>query len=283
MRHPTFAITTLLAAATTVATPALAQDSVTTAATDPLRDTITIAVGAGIAPRYEGSRDSAFIPAVAARGVVRGVAFNTNGTELDTDLIPRTRPTGGKLLLGPVVHVTLNRSSLGRVRDPQIIALGKVKPAVELGGQIGYTQTGVITSAYDTLTLAVSYVHDVTGVHDGGIFTPSITYGTPLSTRAYVGFVASADHVDRRYAQTYFGVTPVQSAASRLVSYTPGSAWKDVALSGLANYSLTGDLRHGLSLFGIVSHAWLLGDIRRSPVVRQSGQWFAAAGLAYTF
>lgn len=270
MRH-SFLAGIALSSVVGIAGPALAKD------------TVTIAVGGGTVPRYEGSDRSTIIPAVGIRGTVSGIAFTSNGTGIDTDVIPRKAPTGGKLLLGPVAHLTYNRSSLRRIRDAQIIALGKIKPTVELGAQIGYTQTGVVTSDYDTLTVAVAYLHDVTGIHDSGIVTPSISYGTPLSQRSFVGLSASADHVESDYARTYFGVTPGQSTASGLRAYDARGGWKDFSISGVANYALSGDLRKGVSLFAIANHEWLLGNFKRSPIVKQSGQWYVGGGVAYTF
>ncbi|WP_293881896.1 MipA/OmpV family protein [Sphingomonas sp.] len=272
----------LLLAAAAVATPALAQD----ARKNPsavYEDSIIIGVGAASVPRYEGSNDNTFIPAAAARGTIGGYGFTFAGTTLSTDIIPYRASTGGKLVLGPVAHLTLNRTSDKRTRDPQIRALGKIDKAIEVGGQFGYTQTGVFTSDYDTLNATVSAVYDVTGTHESVIITPSISYGTPISRKAFVGINASADYVGGKYARTYFGVTPGQSLASGLPTYTPGDGFRDFSVNGLANYSLTGDLRGGLSLFGVVSYERLIGDFARSPVVRDRNQMIYAAGLAYTF
>ncbi|CAN5228893.1 hypothetical protein BH09PSE3_BH09PSE3_11050 [soil metagenome] len=271
----------LLLAASAIATPALAQDERTNAGA--FKDTIIIGVGAASIPRYEGSSDNTFIPAAAANGTIDGYGFTIAGTTLSTDIIPYRNATGGKLVLGPVAHLTLNRNSGKRVRDSQIRALGDIDMAVEVGAQVGFTQTGVITSDYDILTATVSAVYDVTGTHDSVIITPSISYGTPLSKKFFVGVNAAADYVGGKYARTYFGVTPAQSLASGLTPYTPGDGFKDVYVTGLANYSLSGDLRHGLSLFGIVSYERLLGDFGRSPVTQDRNQMIYAAGLAYTF
>lgn len=271
----------LLLAASAIATPALAQDARTN--TGPFEDSIIIGVGAASIPRYEGSSDNTIIPAAAARGTIGGYGFTIVGTTLSTDIIPYTEAVGGKFVLGPVAHLTLNRNSGKRTRDAQIRALGKIDMAVEVGGQVGYTQTGVITSDYDTLTATVSAVYDVTGTHKSVIVTPSISYGTPLSKSMYVGINAAADYVGGRYARTYYGVTPGQSLASGLSVYTPGDGFKDVSLSGLVNYSLSGDLRRGLSVFGVASYMRLLGDFGRSPIVRDRTQMIYAVGLAYTF
>ncbi len=268
-----------------LANPVFAQD----ASSDPeaagaaARDTLTIGVGAAVTPRYEGSGDYQLIPAGAVRGKVSGISFSTAGTALFTDLVPSSGGTGWKFVLGPVARLTLNRSSRRITRDPAIVALGRIPPAAELGAHVGFSRTGVITSAYDNLTFDLAAAHDVSSVHDSLIVTPSVNYGTPLSRKVFVGVSAGATYVGRGYAQRYFGVDNRQFLASGLPAYTIGSGFKDVTLGALANFSLTGDLRKGLSLFMIGSGSRLLSDFARSPVVRDRTQYFAGAGLAYTF
>jgi MipA family protein len=266
-------------AALSLASPALAQD----ADSDPNRDTITVGVGGAVLPRYEWSGDYRLSPAGAIRGKVSGVSFITQGTALFVDLVPSSGGPGTKFNLGPMAHLTLNRSSLKTTRDLQVRALGRVPVAVEVGGHVGVTRTGLITSDYDSLNVDVSVSHDVTGVHNSLIVTPSITYGTPLSRKSYLGIYASANHVGSGYARTYFGVTPAQTLASGLTTYAPRAGFKDINGGLFGSVSLTGDLRHGLSLFGITAYSKLIGDAGRSPIVRERSQWFGGAGVAYTF
>ena len=59
--------------------------------------------------------------------------------------------------------------------------------------------------------------------------------------------------------------------------------WK---LTALVNQSITGDLTHGLSIFGAATYSRLVGSIGRSPFVDDRGsksQWQSVLGLAYTF
>ena len=78
-------------------------------------------------------------------------------------------------------------------------------------------------------------------------------------------------------------MTPSQSLASLLPAYTPDSGIKDINFGLLANLSLSGDLRKGLSLFAVGNYEKLLGDFARSPVTRDRSQWFGGVGLAFTF
>jgi MipA family protein len=272
------------AAALSLAMPALAQNATPDPeAADDGRDTLTIGIGALVTPRYEGSDDYRIIPGGALRGRVSGLSFSTVGTALFTDVIPSAEQGKWKFVFGPVAHLTLNRSSRKTVRDPQIVALGKIPVAVELGGHAGLSKTGVVTSAFDNLNFDVAVTHDVGSVHKSLIVTPSVSYGTPLSRRAYVGISASATHVGSGYAQRYFGVDAAQSVTSGLAVASPGAGFKDVSFGALANLSLTGDLRRGLSLFALGNGSRLLGEFGRSPIVRSRTQWFGGLGLAYTF
>ena len=154
------------------------------------------------------------------------------------------------------------------------------------GGFAGLGKTGVLTSDYDKLTASLTYVRDVNDAHDSYVITPTLDYGTPLSTKAYVGIAASANYVGGDYADYYFTVTPAGALASTLPAFDAGKGWKDWNLSGFATVALTGDLLHGLGLVVGARYSRLLGDFARSPVVSVAGdkdQWLGTVGLSYTF
>jgi MipA family protein len=267
------------------ATPLYAQDApAQDAVIDRNKDTLMIGIGGAIAPSYDGSDNYRFLPIAAIRGKVSGIGFTTLGTQLFVDVIPDNSENGLDFQFGPVAGIRLDRTR--QIKDAQVRALGELDTPVELGGYVGIAKTGVITSAYDTVSASVAYVHDVAGAHDSYIITPTITYGTPLNQAMYIGVTASADYVGHKYAQSYFGVTPAGSLASGLAPYSPGKGLKDVSFGLLGNYALSGDLRRGMSVFAIGNYARLMGDFKRSPVVADAGnanQWFGGIGLAYTF
>jgi outer membrane protein len=268
-----------------IAVPAMAQDnrSSETTQTDPNANTVTIGVGVGVIPRYDGADDYYLTPIGGARGKLGGVGFSIIGLTAFTDFVPATAMTGGKFVFGPMAHLTLNRSDLRRNRDGRIAALGTIKPAVEVGVHAGYEWTGVITSDYDVLSLDVAVSHDVTSIHKSYVVSPSISYGTPLSKRIFVGLTISADYVGGDYARTYYGITPAQSAASGFPVYTLGEGFNSANAGLIAGYSLSGDLRRGFTLFAAGNYSRLLGETARSPVVRDKNQLIGAVGIAYTF
>ena len=275
------------------AAPATAQNATTAtppdtgaAADDFRRETITIGAGAAYLPDYEGSNDYRFTPVPGAVGSIKGFNFTLAGNRLSVDLIPDRPRAGVDFQLGPIGVVNFNRSSLKSIDDRRVRALGERDTAIELGGYVGVGKTGVITSEYDRISVSLSYRHDVSNVHDSGIFQPSINYLTPISRKAAVGIFASAEHVQDGYADAYYTVLPGQVAVSGLPAYRARGGWKNYTLGALATVSLTGDLLHGFKLVGGGTYARLLNDFGDSPIVRIAGrrsQFLGVLGLAYTF
>jgi outer membrane protein len=278
-----------LALLATLATPALAQS--TDAAPAPAStlpdpndnsDQLTIGVGGALLPDYTGSNDYRLTPALVVRGRVHGISFTTQGTSLEVNLIPRGRDKFS-LSAGPIVGLGLNRN--GKIKDPVVALLPKRKKAIELGGFVGASLHG-LTNPYDALGAKVAVTHDVGGAHRSTIVSPSVDFSTPVSRSTFVGLSAGLDFVSSRFAQYYFGVTPVEATLSGLPAYAPRGGLKDWKVNLLAVHSLNGNLLHGLSIAGTLGYSRLQGDFKRSPLVAQrgtAGQWLGALGLGYSF
>jgi outer membrane scaffolding protein for murein synthesis (MipA/OmpV family) len=249
-------------------------------------DFVIAGVGLAAMPRYEGASDYQLLPVPGAIGQVSGIAFTAVGNRASADLLTVRLSDRWHAAMGPVAALGLNRTHLSVVKDARIRALGKVGMAVELGGSVGLVGRGVVTSAYDRLSVSLAVRHDVAGGHEGTLVEPTITYLAPLSRKLLVLVVAQADRADDRYAATYFTVTPAQSAASGLPAFAARGGWKNATLGLAIDRSLTGDVTHGLSL--VAGGAWtrLMGDFADSPVTRLAGkrdQWMGGVGLAWTF
>ena len=268
-----------------VATPALAQEDGPPIDPEKLEgNSLTIGLGLGAVPSYEGSNDTVLAVVPGARGRVERINFSLRGNRFVADIIPTPGGPGWDFQLGPVAQVNFNRSAA--IVDAQVKRLPKLKTAIELGGYVGIGRQGLITSDYDKLNLSVGYVHDVAGAHGSYVITPSIDYSTPLSTKAFVGLSVSGDYMGSGYARTNFGIDAAGSAASGLPAFGASKGWKDWTVAGLGNVSLTGDLTHGLSVLGAVSYRRLLNDAAASPITSIAGsrdQWSGVLGLAYTF
>ena len=266
------------------AVPALAQPVNDAAMPNPndQSDNFTIALGGAWIPDYEGSNDYEGTPFAAIRGRVNGMSFSTRGTYLYLDLIRRP-DSGADFDAGPIVGFRRERTS--KVEDDFVTDLPERNTAIEIGGFVGMTFHG-LTNPYDALSLRLDVVNDVGGAHKSTIFTPNIEFGTPLSSRTYVGAALSADFVAGRYAEYYYSISPAEGFVAGLPAYDADGGMKNWKLSVLANQAITGDLNHGLSIFGAGTYSRLVGDIADSPIVAGRGsrsQWQAALGLAYTF
>ena len=272
------------------ATPALAQGAGDPGLPNPndQSDVFTIALGGAWIPDYEGSNDYEGTPFAAIRGRVNGMSFSTRGTYLYLDLIRRP-DSGIDFDAGPIVG--FRRERTGKVKDDFVTRLPERDTAIELGGFVGATFHG-LTNPYDQLSLRLDVVSDVGGAHKSTIFSPAIDFGTPLSKHTYIGASLSADFVSNRYADYYYSyafIGPMGGIGTLAIppsSYDADGGMKNWKLSALINQSITGDLTHGLSIFGAGTYSRMVGSIGRSPFVDDRGsksQWQSVLGLAYTF
>jgi len=269
-----------------LATPALAQGPAgePDAPIEERPGDFTVGLGAAYGPSYEGSDNFTIRPAGVLRADLGPVTLTTRGTYLYADLLDGDAAEGGlDLEAGPIAGVRLNRTS--GVKDARVRRLGELDAAIELGGFAGVGYKG-LTNPYDRLGVRVEYLTDVADVHGGYVISPSIEFQTPLSTAIFVGASLSAEFANDEYADTYFSVSPAGTAASGLSTFDADGGYKNWSASLFAAYSLSGDLRRGLALFGLANYKKLQNDFRRSPLVSEAGdadQFFGAVGVSYTF
>jgi MipA family protein len=279
---------TCVVLAACLATPAFAQSS---AAAGSLpspeevasKDMITVAVGGALTPDYEGSNDYRIIPVAAIRAKVSGITFVTRGSYLYVDFIPGNAKIDFDA--GPIIGVRFN--SRRNIDDTIVKLLPKRKRAIEAGAFAGLSLHG-LTNPYDTLSFRFDVLHDIGGAHKSTTFSPSLEFSTPVSRTTFVGANVGAEFVGNKFADYYFSITPEDSLATGgvLPPFNAGGGLKNWNAGLLASQSITGNLLHGLSIFGLGQYSRLVGDFKRSPIVSQRGsasQWTGALGLAYTW
>ena len=248
-------------------------------------DWLTLGIGVGYGPSYEGSDDYTVFPAPLAQGSVGGLEFGARGPGLYVDLIADgDNESNVKFLAGPLFRVRLDRNS--KIKDPVVRSLGKEDVAIEVGATAGISFSKVL-NPYDTLTISGDIQWDVAKAHRGRLITPAVSYSTPLSKAIFTNLSLSAVHVDDNYADTYFSIDALGSAASGLPVFDADGGWKSYGATLLGGVDLSGDARDGgWGTFALVSYSRLTGDAKRSPVTSIRGdadQWFLAAGVSYTF
>jgi len=174
---------------------------------------------------------------------------------------------------------------LFRSHDDIVELLPKRKRAFEVGGFAGVSVQG-LTNPYDTLGFRIDVTHDIGSAHKSTIVSPNIEFSTPLSRTTYASLSGGMEFVSNKFADYYYTITPADSVASGLPVFNAGGGMKNWKLGLLLNQSLSGDLLHGFSIFGLGQYSHLQGDFKRSPIVSQRGsasQWLGALGVAYTW
>ncbi|MFN0045331.1 MAG: MipA/OmpV family protein [Sphingorhabdus sp.] len=248
-------------------------------------DWLTLGIGAGYAPSYDGSDNYTFFPAPLAQGSVSGFDFGARGPGLYVDLVRDTNSRKNvKILAGPLVRVRTDRN--GDIKDAVVRSLGKEDVAIEVGATAGVSITQMM-NPFDRLTLSADVQWDVAKAHRGRIISPSISYSTPLTPAIFTSLSLSAIHIDDNYADTYFSIDAAGNLASGLPQFDADGGWKSFGASFLGGFDLSGDARDGgWSVFGLANYSRLTGDAKRSPVTSIRGdanQYFLAAGVSYTF
>lgn len=247
-------------------------------------DFVTVGVGAGYGPSYDGSDDYRVIPAPVIIGSVDGYDFATRGPGLFVDLIKDQKDAKVDFIAGPFARVRLDRNS--GIKDPVVKLLGERDVAVELGGSVGVEFNGAL-NPFDSVTFQTDILFDVAGAHSGTVISPSISYSTPLSTATFVSLTASTEWVDDDFADYYYSISPAGSTASGLPVFNAEGGFKSIGVSILGAYDLSGDVRDGgWGLFALGSYSKLQNDAAATPITSirgDSDQWFGAAGINYTF
>jgi outer membrane scaffolding protein for murein synthesis (MipA/OmpV family) len=221
-------------------------------------------IGATYLPYYEGSNHYRLVPTPAFDIRYKEIAFLSNGDGIGVNLIH-----GELYRAGIAVGYDVGRNAhlSGRLNG-----LGNVEPAAEPRLFAEYTIMPVVLSAN---------IRHAIGGHDGfigdvGAYMPVVGNDTVI---VFVG--PGLSFADRRYMQSYFGVTAVQSAASR---------------ANFPVYAVSGGIK--TASFGLVgiyhlSDAWylnadlgterLLGSAEGSPIVQSATQFGLTLALGYQF
>lgn len=156
---------------------------------------------------------------------------------------------------------------------PELFGLNDVDATFELGAKVGYT--------FDWIRPWVAARYGLGG-HSGFvgetgldfIFRPASFFQWSVGPRA--------SFANRDYMETYFGVTPAESAASgTLAAYSPGGGFKSVG----AELNVRYEFAPQWAVRGELIYEKLIGDAADSPItqVGSSNQYTAKLGLTYVF
>jgi outer membrane scaffolding protein for murein synthesis (MipA/OmpV family) len=175
---------------------------------------------------------------------------------------------------GPVANFAFPR----RVSDQPaaLKGLGDVAFTLETGGFVRY-DFGQFVAA------KVEARQGVNG-HRGLVVDMSADLNAPpmVNNRLFLSIGPRFSYYDHRYSQSYFGVTPLQSAAS---GYAPFQASDGETVGGEIASVFVVSHRITWTIFG--DYQRLLGDIARSPIVRGAygsrDQYVVGSAVTYRF
>jgi MipA family protein len=247
-------------------------------------DWLTLGVGAGFGASYEGSDDSVAFPFGLIAGKVKGVGITPRPAGLSLDLVPDGEDSRVSLSFGPVARIRSNR--VNRIVDPVVSLLPRRKTAVEVGVAGGVAISGLL-NPFDQLSFSLDAQWDIAGAHKGAVFSPGVSYATPLSRATFATLALSAEHVSQSYADAYFTVTSADATASGLPAFRARRGVKSLGAGLIVAHDLSGNLLDGgWSVFGALGYSRLLGDARRTPITSVRGsaeQMLFGGGISYTF
>lgn len=228
-----------------------------------------VALGAGVAPEYDGAEDLRVIPFVLADIRWGGITFEARGLRGRVDLAADPR-----LSIGPVIGARLNRSDV----DGPVGLLPEIDTAIEAGGFIGY-RLGGDQLGQGALQLELSLVNDVSRTHNGLLATASASYIALRRPDTFVSFDLQTSWADADYTRTYFGIAPEDAARSGLSAYRPGSGFRDIGAGISAGHYFD---RH-FGVIGRLGASYLIGDAADSPVTDQGRRLQPLAGLTLSY
>jgi outer membrane protein len=238
--------------------PAFAQDSGDTR--------VRVGLGAQLRPEFVGADHSEIGP-LWDIDIARGTnefAFEAPDYSFGIPVI-----SSGGFSFGPAANIATKRKE-SDVGAP----VGKVKTTIEAGA---FTNYEVSKSFY----LHAEVLKGLGG-HKGVVGTVGADYVWRDGDKYVVSVGPRLLLSDSRYQRAYFGVTPEAALASGLPVYRPSGGIHGVALA--SGVSVQFNPRWGL--FGYGRAERLVGDARKSPIVREFGsrnQLSGGLGLNYTF
>jgi outer membrane scaffolding protein for murein synthesis (MipA/OmpV family) len=226
------------------------------------RWTVTIGALGAVRPAYEGSDayvGSAF-PVFDLR--YRDIAFASVRDGIGVNILREDWVT-----LAPVL-----RYRVGRDQDDNraLYGMGDIEGTFE-AGVLAVFGTGPVR-------LRLEAAQGLNGGGSEGLQARAdLTYGASLGSRLFVAGGPNVTYGDRSFNQTYFGVSPQQSARSGYPQFAAGAGFNSVGLSATANYRLW----RGFSLTATGEVKQLLYDTADSPIVREQTQAFFGLALAW--
>jgi len=260
------------------ASPAMAQQTLGDTAVkaepdEPSRSDVSgfIALGVAGQPRYDGSDKYQVSPLAFANVKWQGLELQLRGTRARVDLLAES-----PFQIGPAVGMRANRYN--NDATGAVARLADIKTGIEVGGYVGY-RFGGDEHGRGEIGFDLTVLKDVNDAHNGIVAIGQVSYAAVRKSRFFMDVDAQTTFGSRKYMQTYFGITPEQSAVSGLAAYRPGAGLRDVGTGITAGYQFN-------SRWGLISRiggSYYVGDVKDSPIVRAGSKVQIVGGLGVAF
>jgi outer membrane scaffolding protein for murein synthesis (MipA/OmpV family) len=229
-------------------------------AEDGAGDGLHLSLGAAVLyrPEFKGSKDYevAPLPFVGFRYGRGDFYVALEGAGLRANILP-----GGWLEAGPVLSFERGRDD--DIKNLAVRRLGEIDDAINAGVFVRKR----FDLAGGELKIGAEALTDTGKVHEGVLANVGLDYNHPLGERWSAGASLSATWGDRKYMQTYYGVSGPGALASGLSPYA--------ADKGLENVEFGANLRYRIndrwSALGHASYQRLVDSAADSPIVARQG------------
>lgn len=238
-------------------------------------DGLHVALGAAgvYRPEYKGSNDyeAAPLPFVGFRYGRGDFYISLEGPALRANILP-----GGWLEAGPVLAYERGRDD--EIKNLTVRRLGEIDAAVNAGVFVRKR----FDLAGGELKIGAEALTDTGKAHEGVLASFSLDYDRALGERWTVGASLSTTWADRKYMQTYYGVSGAGALASGLSPYAADKGFENVEIGATLRYRINdrwSALAHG-------GYTRLVDSAADSPIVAREGsadQGQFALALFYSF
>jgi MipA family protein len=168
-----------------------------------------------------------------------------------------------------------------RPGSKRLLGLGEIKASAEFG-MFGYVVAGI------PINLQI-----MKGAGDGKADSKDFSIKGHGGTHAELGteipwklnesltlsFSSNVSWADKKYTQTYFGVTAAQAARSNFKEYNSKGGVKSVSVGVGLSYQIDKNWSANAGL----SYSRLQGNAAKSPIIEKKGQPGAVLGVGYNF
>lgn len=232
---------------------------------------LRLGVGPALIPKYEGDNNTRLIAAPVLSARYKDI-IALDGTQVRVNLLDlRQSPAPHPLSAGPMMKLDFGRQE-SNSRD--LRGLGDVGTSFEMGGFVNYN--------IGPGRLRATIRQDIADGHRGAIGTVDAGLIVYRTTKLIVAAQTGVTWASGHYMQSYFGITPLQSARSGLPIYHPGSGLKSWSITAGGEYQLIQQWSLGMK----VDYSRLMNGAANSPLVTQRGspnQFSAGTFVIYSF